>query len=252
MIIFFIAIFIFGAIIGSFLNVCIYRIPREESIAYPPSHCTNCNNVIKWYDLIPLLSYMFLRGKCRYCRKKVSIRYPVIEFITGILFLITFEKYGISLNFVKYILLINILIVIGMIDLDTTDVYFSTTLTGIISSTVFIGIYFYMGIPVRSYIYGGILGGGFLSIIILITKGGMGWGDAEICLLCGLFLGLKLTIVMLFLSFIIGSTVGLILILSGKKSRKDYIPFGPSIVMATILTIFLGEKMVLLYTYCIF
>lgn len=252
MIIFFIAIFIFGAIIGSFLNVCIYRIPREESIAYPPSHCTNCNNVIKWYDLIPLLSYMFLRGKCRYCGKKVSMRYPVIEFITGILFLITFEKYGISLNFVKYILLINILIVIGMIDLDTTDVYFSTALTGIISSIIFIGIYFYMGIPVRSYIYGGILGGGFLSIIILITKGGMGWGDAEICLLCGLFLGLKLTILMLFLSFIIGSTVGLILILSGKKSRKDYIPFGPSIVIATILTIFMGERIVLLYTSCIF
>lgn len=245
-------IFVLGTIIGSFLNVCIYRIPKEESIAYPPSHCTTCGNNLRPYDLIPILSYMFLKGRCRYCGEKVSIRYPIIEFITGVLFLITFIKYGLSLNFIKYILLISILIVIGMIDLDTTDVYFSTTLTGIISSLIFIGIYFYMGIPVRSYIYGGIVGGGLLSAIILITKGGMGWGDAEICLFCGLFLGLKFTILMLFLSFIIGSIISLILILSGKKSRKDYIPFGPFIVLATILTIFMGEKIFLLYISLIF
>ena len=242
-------IFVLGTISGSFLNVCVYRIPKEESIAYPPSHCTTCGNNLRPYDLIPILSYIFLKGRCRYCGEKVSIRYPIIEFITGVLFLITFIKYGLSLKFIKYILLISILIVIGMIDLDTTDVYFSTTLTGIISSLIFIGIYFYMGIPVRGYIYGGIVGGGLLSAIILITKGGMGWGDSEICLFCGVFLGLKFTILMLFLSFIIGSIISLILILSGKKSRKDYIPFGPFIVLATILTIFMGEKITYLYLF---
>ncbi|KZL93394.1 prepilin peptidase [Clostridium magnum] len=252
MIILFGIIFIFGAIIGSFLNVCIYRIPREESIVYPPSSCTTCKNVIKGYDLVPIISYLFLKGKCRYCGEKVSIRYPIIEFTTGILFVITFIKFGISLDFAKYIVLISLLVVVSMIDLDTTDVYFSTTLTGIISSAIFLGIYLYMDIPIGSYIYGGVIGGGLLSLIILITKGGMGWGDAEICLVCGLFLGLKLTIIMLFLSFIIGSVIGLLLILSGKKSKKDYIPFGPFIAIAAIVTIFVGERIWVLYTSLIF
>lgn len=252
MVIFFGVSFILGTIIGSFLNVCIYRIPREESIVYPPSSCTSCNNIIKWYDLVPIISYLFLKGKCRYCGEKVSIRYPIIEFVTGILFLITFIKYGVSLEFIKYAVFISVLVVIGIIDLDTTDVYFSTTLTGIISSAIFLAIYLYIGIPVSSYIYGGIIGGGLLAVIILVTKGGMGWGDAEICLMCGFFLGLKLTILMLFLSFIIGSVIGLLLILSGKKSRKDYIPFGPFIAAAAIATIFVGERIWVLYTSLIF
>lgn len=244
-------IFIFGAIIGSFLNVCIYRIPKEESIAYPQSHCMSCGNDLRPYDLIPILSYVFLKGKCRYCGEKVSIRYPIIEFITGLLFLMTFIQYGLSLNFIKYVLLISILIVIGMIDLDTTDVYFSTTLMGVIFSVIFLVIYLYRGIPISSYIYGGIIGGGTLALIILITKGGMGWGDFEICFVCGLFLGFKLTLVMLGLSFIIGSIISLILIALKKKSRKDYIPFGPFIALASILTIFIGEKITYLYLFYI-
>jgi leader peptidase (prepilin peptidase)/N-methyltransferase len=239
--IYFVVIFIFGIIIGSFLNVCIYRIPREESIAYPPSHCTSCNNVIKWYDLIPIFSYIFLKGKCRHCREKVSIRYPLIELATGVLFVIICMKYGLSLGFVKFAIFISILIVIGMIDYDTTDVYFVTTLAGIITAIVFLGIYMYNGIPIKSFIYGGLLGGGVLALISIITKGGMGLGDAEICLMCGLFLGLKLTIVMLFLSFIIGSLIGLLLIVTGKKSRKDYIPFGPYIAISAVICIIFGE-----------
>lgn len=244
--------FILGVIIGSFLNVCIYRIPKEESIAYPPSHCTSCKNVIKGYDLIPIFSYMFLKGKCRSCGEKVSIRYPVIELLTGMLFLIIYIKYGLSLDFAKYAIFISILIVIGMIDYDTTDVYFVTTLSGIIAAVIFLGIYMYNGIPVKSFIYGGLLGGGLLFLISIVTKGGMGLGDAEIGLICGLFLGLKLTTVMLFLSFIIGSLIGLLLILMGKKTRKDYIPFGPFIVIAAIITVFVGEKIFLAYTSLVF
>ncbi|MBC2579943.1 A24 family peptidase [Clostridium sp. DJ247] len=237
-----VTIFILGTIIGSFLNVCIYRIPREQSIAYPSSHCTSCNNEIKWYDLFPIVSYIFLKGKCRYCGEKVSIRYPIIEFITGLIYLMLYIKYGITISLIKYIVFISILIVIGMIDFDTTDVYFNTTVTGAVAAVIFLAIYFYMGLPIKSYIYGGVLGGGILSLIALITKGGMGWGDVEICLVCGLFLGLKLTAVMLFLSFIIGSVIGVILILLGKKSRKDYIPFGPSIVIAAVGVVFFGQS----------
>lgn len=245
-------IFIFGAVIGSFLNVCIYRIPRGESIAFPPSHCTNCKKEIKWHDLIPIISYIFLRGKCRYCREKISIRYPIVEFITALLFLANYSIYGLTFDFVKYTTFVSFLIVIGMIDYDTTDVYFSTTLSGIVSGVIFIGVLAYNMLPVKSYIYGGILGGGFLALIILITKGGMGWGDAEICLMSGLFLGFKLTILMLFLSFIIGSIAGIVLILLGKKSKKDYIPFGPYIALSAILCVLSGEKIFSFYMSLIF
>ncbi|AGY76850.1 MULTISPECIES: prepilin peptidase [Clostridium] len=242
-----IIIFIFGTIIGSFLNVCIYRIPMQESIVYPSSHCTNCGNRIKWYDLIPIVSYVILRGKCRNCREKISKKYPIVEFITGLLYLMLYIKFGISIDIVKYVVFISILIVIGIIDFDTTDIYFKTTIVGLISAFVFLGIYYYNGLPIRTYIYGGIAGGGLLVLIILITKGGMGWGDAEICLICGLFLGLKFTFVMLFLSFIIGAIIGVILILSGKKSKKDYIPFGPFITAASVITVFCGQNILSWY-----
>ncbi|MBV4415316.1 prepilin peptidase [Clostridium tyrobutyricum] len=237
-----IIVFVFGIVIGSFLNVCIYRIPKQQSIAYPPSHCTSCSSKLKWYDLVPILSYIILKGKCRYCKHNISIRYPILELITGLLYFFIYVKFGIGIVFMKYAVFISIMIVIGMIDFDTTDVYFKTIIVGIAASIIFLLIHYYSGEFIMDYIYGGIFGAGILSFIIVITKGGMGWGDMEICLVCGLFLGLKLTLVMLFLSFIIGAVIGIILILSGVKSRKDYIPFGPFVVMASVITVFVGQN----------
>jgi len=239
-------VFVLGTVLGSFFNVCIYRIPREESIAYPPSHCTNCNNTIKWYDLIPVISYIILKGKCRYCKEKVSIRYPIIELITGVIFMTLYIEYGIGFNFGKYALFSCFLIVIGMIDFDTTDVYITTTIPGIICGVLLMIVGWRLNYGLTTYIYGAVLGGGLIALIILVT-GGMGWGDAEICVLCGLFLGLKLTAFMLFLSFIIGGLIGIILIVTKKKSRKDYIPFGPSITIAAIIAMYYGETLVTWY-----
>ncbi|AJA47568.1 type IV leader peptidase family protein [Clostridium pasteurianum DSM 525 = ATCC 6013] len=239
-------IVILGLLLGSFFNVCIYRIPRGESIVFPGSHCTNCNNKIKGYDLIPVISYIFLKGKCRYCGEKISLRYPAVELITAAIFYLIYLKYGLMFLTVKYIVLASLLIVIGMIDLDTTDVYFSTTITGVIFGIGFIIASYFFNLGIGEFIIGGIAAGGFIAVIILITRG-MGWGDAEICLVCGLFLGFKLSIVMLFLSFIIGGIVGIGLILSKIKNRKDYIPFGPFIAVSSLLTIFLGEYIVNYY-----
>lgn len=240
-------VFICGLIFGSFFNVCIFRIQKGESIAYPPSHCTSCNNVLKWYDLVPVLSYLFLKGKCRYCKEKISLRYPLIELITGILFFLIFLKYGMDILTIKFLVFISLLIVIGMIDFDTTDVYSSTTITGIIAGVIFIliGTYLKTSNPVP-FIIGGVLGGGIIAIIILITKG-MGWGDAEICLVGGLFLGWRLTVVMLMLSFVLGGIVGIILIALKIKSKKDYIPFGPFIAMAAVITMFFGQNLINYY-----
>lgn len=245
-------VFVFGILIGSFLNVCIYRIPRGESIVYPPSHCTNCENKIKLYDLIPIISYVILRGKCRHCKEKISMRYPIIETATGLLFVAIFRVYGLSFGFIKYAIFISLLIVIAIVDYYTTDVYFSTILIGIIFSIVFMVIYVYLGIPIKTYIYGGFLGGGILLLINLITKGGMALGDVQVCFVCGLFLGIKLTVIMLALSFMIGGLSGICLILLGRKSRKDYIAFGPYIAAASIICIICGEKILNFYMSLMF
>ncbi|MCY6355043.1 prepilin peptidase [Clostridium sp. ZS2-4] len=243
----YIFILIIGLLIGSFLNVCIYRIPREESISYPPSHCTSCGNNIKPYDLIPVISYIFfLKGKCRYCGEKISIRYPLIELFTGIVFVLIYKYYGTSMEFIKFAVLSCFLIAIGMIDFDTTDVYFKTTISGIIVGIVFLVVYYFTGYNIGTYILGALIGGGFISLIILIT-GGMGWGDAEICFLAGLYLGWKLTLLMLFLSVILGAVIGVLLIAIKKKSRKDYIPFGPYIALGAIIAAIWGDSILRWY-----
>ncbi|MCB2286433.1 prepilin peptidase [Clostridium algidicarnis] len=243
----YIAIFLLGAIIGSFLNVCIYRIPLGESIAYPPSHCTNCDARLKWYDLIPIFSYLFLKGKCKYCKEKISLKYPSIEFFTATAFLITYINYGLSLYLIKYIILWCFLIVISIIDIKFQDVYAVTTIPGIIIGVIIATIenviYF---TPFWNYLLGGAIAGGVIALIVYIT-GGMGKGDIEIAALCGVFIGWKYSIIMIFLSFIIGAIIGVILIISKKRSRKDYIAFGPFIALSALFTVFYGSHILNYY-----
>jgi leader peptidase (prepilin peptidase) / N-methyltransferase len=238
---------IYGLLIGSFLNVCIYRIPRGESISFPPSHCAVCGKRLKWYDLFPVFSYLVLRGKCRYCGDRISIKYPAVEILTAVLFYLIYLKYGLSFEFFRLVTLAVILIVIGIIDLETTDVYTKVTVFGIAVGIVFLFLgYFLYKINPLDYIVGGITGGGVIALIVILTKG-MGWGDVEICVICGLFIGLKYTILMLILSFVIGGIIGSLLILLKIKSRKDYIPFGPFIAVASLLSVLLGDKIIKLY-----
>ncbi|KGN02255.1 peptidase A24 [Clostridium novyi A str. 4570] len=243
-----ISFFILGTIIGSFLSVCICRIPAGESIVYPPSHCSNCKSNIKPYDLIPIVSYVILRGKCRYCKEKISIKSPLMELFTGIIFLSLYLKYGLTLELIKYLILFSFLIVIGCIDYNTTDVYFSTTSTGIGIGILFLVINWYLKLPIKTYFLGAIIGGIFILLIAVLT-GGMGFGDVEICILSGIYIGTKLTVLMLFLSFILGGAVGAVLIISKKKSRKDYIAFGPYISIATMIAVLFGEKIINWYLY---
>lgn len=235
-----ILIFIIGLIIGSFLNVCIYRIPREESIVFPPSHCPNCKLNLKWKDLIPLISYAVLRGRCRYCKARISPVYPFIEFLNAFLYLLIYFKYGLSLEFIKFAFLTSLVIVIGVIDYFTTDIYTNTIIVGLIVGIAFAIISFFVEGSIMIYIIGSLIGGGVISLIILLTNG-MGWGDAELLFIIGLFLGVRLTLVTLFLSFIIGGIAGGVLIILKIKSRKDYIPFGPFISIGAVISILFGE-----------
>lgn len=237
-------IFILGLIIGSFLNVCIYRIPKEESISYPPSHCSSCGSRLGVLDLIPVISYVLLKGRCRYCGEKISLQYPIIEVITALLFLALYGKYGLTVTFAANCFFIALLLVIAVIDYKTEEVYFRSIITGIAGGVVLLVYCYLFKLPVADKIIGAGIGYGVIAMIILLSKGGMGWGDAEICLLCGLFTGLKLTILALFLSFIIGAAAALILIIAKIKKRTDFIPFGPYIALASIISVLAGNSII--------
>jgi len=238
---------ILGLVIGSFLNVCIYRIPKEESIAFPPSHCAKCEHNLNPLDLVPVLSYIFLRGKCKYCYEKISIRYPIIESLNGILYLIVYLKFGLTLMALKYCILVSILIVIGMIDYDTQFVFTSTTIFGGIIAGIFIiiqAIVYKAGIV--NLILGGAIGFGIIGLIVFLTKG-MGEGDIEIAVICGLFLGIKGISFGLFLAIIIGGIVGMIILALKFKKAKEKMAFGPFIAIGSLISMLWGTEILKFY-----
>lgn len=241
-------IFLSGLLVGSFLNVCIYRIPGGESISFPPSHCTDCGGRIKPYDLIPLLSYAVLGGKCRFCGCSISLQYPLVELLTGLLFTALYLKFGLTFALYKGMIFFGLLIVISIIDLKTTDIYFRVTLPGILTGLILAGAGYSLTLQSGfwSYIIGGLAGGGLIAVLILLT-GGMGWGDAELCLLCGLYLGLPLTAAMLLIAFVTGGIVGVSLMLLRKKGRKDMIPFGPFLAAGSAIAYLFGQELVQFY-----
>ncbi|MGL5069102.1 MAG: prepilin peptidase [Sarcina sp.] len=249
-------VFIFAVTIGSFLNVCIYRIPAEKSIVNPPSSCGACNHQLGWKDLFPIFSYLFLKGKCRYCDAKVSFRYPFVEFMTGVLISIVYLKFGLGYEFMKYSILVLFLIVIAMIDYDTTDVYSVTTIPVIVIGTVFVFLESFNGvIGIGDFLekffmgsLGAIICGAVIWAICYFT-GGMGEGDIEIAVVGGIFLGWQLSIFMILFSFIIGALIGGVLIVLKKKKRTDYIPFGPSIAISIYLVLILGIEFINEFLY---
>ena len=240
-------IFILGLIIGSFLNVCIYRIPAEKSIAFPSSHCGKCKHNLSPLDLVPVLSYIFLRGKCRYCNEKISIRYPIIESLNGILYLLVYLKFGLTLITLKYCILVSILIVIGMIDYDTQFVFTSTTIFAGIIAVIFIvveAVVYKSG--VIDLILGGAIGFGIIGLIVFLTKG-MGEGDIEIAAVCGLFLGVKGISLGLFLAIILGGIVGIIILALKLKKAKEKIAFGPFIAIGGLISMLWGTELLEFY-----
>lgn len=240
-------VLIIGLCIGSFLNVCIYRIPREESIVFPASHCTACGYDLKVLDLIPVISYIFLKGRCRKCGERISIKYPLVEVLNGILYLLIYLKFGLTFNFIAYSILASLLIVISYIDLETKDIYSSTTILGLVLGCVYILIGLYTkDTTLINNISGGIIGYLIIYLIVVITKG-MGQGDAEIAGICGSFIGIKGILVSLFIAIVLGGLVASIILLFKLKDKKSEIAFGPYISIGTIIYIMVGEQILSLY-----
>lgn len=241
-----------GVVIGSFLNVCIYRIPKEENIAYPPSHCGSCGKRLKAFDLVPVFSWLFLKGKCRYCGSKISPRYAVVELLTGLTFALLFNTFGISVDLLASAFLMSILIAVFFIDLDHRIIPDELVVTGLVAGTIIIiyNVFFpmqiYRGGQWWDPILGMIAGSGTLMVIGLIgmiiykTDEAMGGGDIKIFAPIGIFLGWKMTFLALLISVVLAGIISFILIVLKVKDRRSTIPFGPFIVMGTFITYLYG------------
>ena len=243
-------IFILGLIVGSFSNVCIYRIPRNESIIYPASHCPKCRSKIKPVDNIPLLSFILLKGRCRNCKSKISIQYPIVELLTGLIYLIIYLIYGLSIQTLIYIILSSALIIIAFIDLNEQIIPDVISLPGIVIG--FILSFFVPYILFINSALGVVIGGGIILIIglagsVIFKKEAMGGGDVKLAAMIGAFLGWRFIIISLFLGFFLGALAGIILILSKIKNREDTMPFGPFIVLGSFITLLWGEKIMSWY-----
>lgn len=261
--IFIVELFILGSFIGSFLNVCIYRLPREESVVNPPSHCMACGKRLSAIDLIPILSYLTLRGKCRYCGTGFSSRYLFVELLTGFLFALCFQVIGFGPELFKALVLLCFLIVITFIDIDYQLIldkvllwlagagiivhilnYYSNYIFSFFGYADSFVIYVY---PIWDLLLGALLGGGILLAIALISGGGMGGGDVKFAAVLGFWLGWKLTLLTLFLAFLFGGIGGALLLLFRLKQRKDMIPFGPYLALAAFISMLYGYEIIRWY-----
>jgi leader peptidase (prepilin peptidase)/N-methyltransferase len=247
---FLLAIFILGAVIGSFLNVCIYRIPEGQSIVSPPSACPRCGQRIRWYDNIPILSYLLLRGRCRSCGVAISWRYPLVEGLNGLLFVLLLLRFGLTPLLPVMLLLGAALVVITFIDLDHQIIPDRISLTGIpigfIASLL-------TGQPGwLSSLIGILAGGGSLLVIATLYekfsgKEAMGGGDVKLLAMLGAFLGWPSVPFIIFIGSLGGSLVGVPAMLLQKKGGDVRIPFGPFLAFAALLYIFAGDEIIRWY-----
>ena len=235
-----IIVFIYGIVIGSFLNVCIYRIPKKENIVITRSHCMSCNYQLRWYDLIPVISYCALGGKCRKCKAWISIQYPLVEGLNGVLYLIIFMKCGLSVDTLLYCLVASALLVLSVIDFRTYEI--PVGINYFIFAVGLIKVCFdYKNIV--SYIIGFFSVSLFLYLIYLITGGrGIGGGDVKLMAVCGLLLGWKLIL----LAFLSGCIIGSIChVIRMKLTKADnLLAMGPYLSIGVMIAMLWGNSMI--------
>ena len=235
-------IFILGLIGGSFLNVVIYRLPLKKSIIFPSSHCPYCETKLKYYDLIPVLSYIINKGKCRYCGEKISFQYPIVELLTGLLFLLTFLNYDLTSEFIIFIFLISVLIVVSFIDIKyqiiPNEITFTFIPIGLILSLFFNHIKF------LDSLLGLLIPAGILLLIAFIYKKGMGIGDVKLIGMIGVFIGWEYALISIFIGALFGSIYGIYMMVTGNMTRKTRIPFGPFISLGAVIMILYGSLLI--------
>jgi leader peptidase (prepilin peptidase)/N-methyltransferase len=249
-----IPVFIFGICIGSFLNVCIYRIPESVSIVHPRSMCPNCGNPIIWYDNIPLLSYLTLKGRCRHCGQRISVRYLVVEALGGVMALLVLYNFGLSISaLIHYVFLVS-LIVVTYIDIDHKIIPDVITLPGI-------AIFFLCSflLPLMDYkdsILGILSGGGCLFLVAWVyeriaKKEGMGGGDIKFLAMIGALIGWKGVLFTVFVASIVGTVIGISIMVITRKDMKLAVPFGPFLALGAFVYLFFGDDVIYWYVHLI-
>ena len=244
-----------GAILGSFANVCIVRLPKDESIVSPRSHCRSCDHVLSWWENIPVASYIFLLGRCRMCGARVSIRYPLVELICVGLSLLTWYFFLNPLYYLVYFCLFVVpLVIITFIDLEHRIIPNEISIPGI-----------FVGIAVHTFLSGGVYwraaldsviglvaGGGILFLVAYVyeklrKQQGLGGGDVKLMAMLGAFFGWQGVLFILLISSVVGSVIGIIFVVILRKDIKYAIPFGPFLAFAGMIYLFLGQKLIYWY-----
>ena len=234
-----------GAVIGSFLNVCIHRLPRGESLVRPRSHCPACGALIRAFDNVPLLSFLWLRGRCRGCRAAISIRYPAVELLNGLGYVLLWRRFGWTPDALIYGVFFSALVVVTFIDWDHQIIPNRITLPGIVvglvsAATVLTGSFV-------DAVIGAALGGGLLYAVAVasewvLKKEGMGLGDVKLLAMIGAFLGWQQVLLTVIVGGIVGAGVGVALIGARVMTRGDYIPFGPFLSLGAVVAMLYGAE----------
>jgi leader peptidase (prepilin peptidase) / N-methyltransferase len=241
-----VAFAVFGLSVGSFLNVCIHRLPKKSSIVQPPSSCPHCGYMLRWFDNIPVVSYALLRGRCRKCKAPISIRYPLIELVTMAVFIVHYLVFGLDIILVPRLLFACVLIVLFAIDLEHHLLPNVITLPGII-----VGLAFSTMLPpgLTDALIGTLVGGGILWVIgeayyRYAGQEGMGGGDVKMLAMIGAFLGWQLVILTLVLSSILGSIIGVIVLAVRRGGMKYALPYGTFLSLAALTASLVGGRIV--------
>ncbi|MCW5206887.1 prepilin peptidase [Desulfobulbus sp. F5] len=243
--IYFIYSFIFGALVGSFLNVVIYRLPDEsQSVVFPASHCPKCNTKLRWYENIPVLSWLALRGKCRTCKASISLQYPVVELCMALLSGALYRHFGLSFALFFYFLFVAALLSVIFIDLHHQIIPDKISLPGIVIG--FLGSFLNPMVSWQQAGLGILIGGGILygvavGYALLTGKDGMGGGDVKLLAMIGAFLGWQSLLYVIFASSLVGSVIGGLSLLLQKKDSQTRIPFGPFLSLAALSWLFFQE-----------
>ena len=238
-------IFLFGIAVGSFLNVCIYRLPRSISLIRPRSICPSCRAKIAFYDNVPVASYLWLRGRCRHCGTAISLRYPLVELVSGMFAVAVVARYGLSWEGLVLYGLIAALLVITFIDIDHQIIPDVITYPGI--AIGFLASLALDHITYKESLFGIILGGGILFLTalgyyLLTKREGMGGGDIKLLAMIGAFLGWRAVIFTIFIGSAIGAAVSMVLAFHAGKGRKLAVPFGPFLSLGTLVFLFFGPQ----------
>lgn len=241
-----IIVFVVGLAIGSFLNVLIYRIDDLESVVKTRSHCPYCKKVLSWYELVPLLSFIFLWGRCKDCKEKISIQYPAVELGTAGLFLLLYYLFGVSWQMAFYALVFSILIVIFVHDIKKQLI--ADELVWVALVPVVLGSWYFGQFSMIHMLIGGLICGGVPALLVLVSKEKwMGSGDIKLGLICGLLVGYPRALFLMFSAFVLGAVIGVIYMVIKRKTIKDSLPFAPFLISAALITLVFGEAIIRWY-----